>query len=402
MSEEPKDWREVSYSNLGDVLSGFAFKSKLFSDDPNDFPLIRIRNLLSHSTETYYSGEYQQEYIVRNGDILIGMDGDFHTVKWQGGNALLNQRVCKIIPNCSRLNGDFSFYTMVNEIPKINEKTASTTVKHLSTKDIKSLKILLPPLPEQKKIASILSSVDETIVKTKSVIEQTKKLKQGLIQKLLTRGIGHTKFKKTEIGEIPEGWEVVLTDQICKQISVGIVIKPSQYYVPNGVKCFRSANVREGMINDSDWVYISEESNELLSKSMLQTGDVLVVRTGYPGTSCVVTDEYDRTNCIDIVFARPIKDKVSPLYLSNFINSTEGKKQIFKGQTGLAQKHFNVKSLKALVLPLPSIEEQKRIDQIIDSIESKILRESQTLDKLIKLKSSLMNQLLTGKTRVST
>ncbi len=197
--------------------------------------------------------------------------------------------------------------------------------KSISFSTLGKLSIPLPPLHEQRRIAEILSSVDEAIAATRAVIEQTRKVKQGVLERLLTKGIGHTRFKQTEIGDIPEGWPLANADDACAQISVGIVIKPSQYYVESGVRCFRSANVREGFVEDADCFYISEEGNRVNRKSVLRTGDVLVVRTGYPGTSCVVPSKYGGANCIDIIFARPNIGLVDPYFLSTFINSASGK-----------------------------------------------------------------------------
>ena len=92
----------------------------------------------------------------------------------------------------------------------------SGSMKNISKPKFKEIRLLLPPLPEQTKIAAILSSVDEAIAATQSVIDQTRKVKQGLLQDLLTRGIGHTRFKQTEIGEIPEAWEVKRLDSVVK------------------------------------------------------------------------------------------------------------------------------------------------------------------------------------------
>jgi type I restriction enzyme S subunit len=311
-----------------------------------------------------------------------------------------NQACCAITPDSSKCSTHFLWSYLKWIKPQLIKMGRGAGQPNINQGMLKVLNIPTPPLPEQKKIAAILSSVDDTIAKTKAVIAQTKKLKQGLMQELLTRGIGHTNFKKTEIGEIPESWEVYKANDLCSQVSVGIVVKPTQYYTESGVKCFRSANVREGYIEDKNWVYISEADNKVLKKSRLQTGDVLVVRTGYPGTSCVVTEEFNGSNCVDIVFARPLCDKISPNFLSTYINSTEGKKQIFKGQSGLAQKHFNVKSLQKLMIPLPTCDEQKEIMNVLSGVENRFTKEAKCLDQLEVLKQSLMNQLLSGSIRV--
>lgn len=166
----------------------------------------------------------------------------------------------------------------------------------------------------------------------------------------------------------------ISVEDACELVSVGIVIQPSQYYTDesDGVKAFRSANVGCGRINDRNWVYISREGHKKNRKSELQTGDVLVVRSGAPGTSCVVTNEFAGSNCIDIVFARPRKHVVLPEYLCVFTNSDIGKRQIAATQGGLALKHFNVGAYKKMVIEIPGTKEQEAITHLISIWEEAI------------------------------
>ena len=306
-----------------------------------------------------------------------------------------------LVPKSGDVDSLFASYALSSATQVFKTDNRGTTIKGVTKKELRDLPLLLPPLPEQKKIAEILGSVDESIRATKAVIEQTKKVKKGLLQQLLTRGIGHTRFKQTEIGEIPESWEVVRTPNVCDTISVGIVVKPTQYYVTAGVPCFRSANIREGYVERKNWVYISPEANNLNSKSKLRTGDVLVVRTGYPGTSCVVPDDLDGSNCIDIIFARPSRERVLPGFLSWFINSPVGKRQVVQRQGGLAQTHFNVGALKEMLVPLPTIPEQARILERLNSVQTTQQGFDDALLGLEKARSGLMQDLLSGKIRVT-
>ncbi|MEQ0303304.1 restriction endonuclease subunit S [Klebsiella sp. CN_Kp088] len=200
---------------------------------------------------------------------------------------------------------------------------------------------------------------------------------------------------------VPEGWSLVDANRICESISVGVVIKPSQYYVDEsvGIKAFRSANVREGFINDSDWVYFSQEGHLANKKSQLKTGDVLIVRTGYPGTACVVTPEFEGANAIDIVIARPKKDKVLPEYLCAYTNSSVGKSQVLSLQGGMAQKHLNVSAYQTLKVKLPPLSEQRQITQILSTWEKAISITEKLLVNSQQKKKAIMQQLLTGKKR---
>ena len=163
-----------------EILSGYAFKSKKFNDRGLGVPVVRIRDVGKEKSETFYDGEYSGDYLIGNGDLLIGMDGDFRLAEWKGGKALLNQRVCKITSKDSSLDRVYMYYMLPRELKRIEDKTPFATVKHLSVKKIKNIEIPLPPLDQQKKIAAILDKADAYRQKTKALIEKYDELTQSL------------------------------------------------------------------------------------------------------------------------------------------------------------------------------------------------------------------------------
>jgi len=185
----PGDWRCEHLGGHISMLTGAPFKSELFSSSEG-VPLIRIRDLLRGFSETGYVGEYDERYIVNTGDVLVGMDGEFHVVRWKGSRALLNQRVLKISHRPGLSDLGFLFFLVAAAIGKIQDGISATTVKHLSTKDLQNLTAALPPLPEQRKIAAILTAVDDKLDVIARQIEATQTLKQGLMQTLFSRGVG--------------------------------------------------------------------------------------------------------------------------------------------------------------------------------------------------------------------
>jgi type I restriction enzyme S subunit len=206
-------------------------------------------------------------------------------------------------------------------------------------------------------------------------------------------------YKTTKVGVIPGDWEVLPCSELSDRIMVGIVIRPTQYYAEQGVPAFRSANIREDGIVDTDLVFISEASNALLAKSQTRTGDVLTVRTGYPGTSAVVRPAHAGCNCIDILITRP-SEKLDSDYLAIWINSSFGKEQVLRNQGGLAQKHFNVGDMRNLVVALPPIPEQRAIAEALSDVDGLLGALDALIVKKRAIKQAAMQQLLTGKTRL--
>jgi type I restriction enzyme S subunit len=275
---------------------------------------------------------------------------------------------------------------------------------------LQKMHIPLPPIKEQTQIATILSTIDRAIEQTEALIAKQQRIKTGLMQDLLTKGIDENgnirseethEFKDSPLGRIPVEWEVEYCSAICKEIVVGIVIRPAQYYKPSGVPVLRSANVRENIIDTSDMVYMSERDNIALNKSRLSVGDLVTVRTGYPGNTAVITPELDGSNCVDIVISRPDSRRVRSNYLALWINSNFGKKQILEGQGGLAQQHFNVGEVRKLLVKVPSINEQIRIEDLLLLQGREVFKLQSQLQKLKLQKTGLMQDLLTGKVRVT-
>ena len=161
-------------------------------------------------------------------------------------------------------------------------------------------------------------------------------------------------------------WDVVNVEDVA-DVQVGVVIKPSQYYTDeeNGIRAFRSLNIGAGYIKDTEWVYFTEEGHQKNSKSILKVNDLLIVRSGAPGTACVVTEEYAGYNAIDIIIAHPNCEKINPYYLCTFTNMPHGKKQIEEGTGGAAQQHFNVGKYNKLQVMLPPKELQ---DEFVDFV----------------------------------
>ena len=169
------------------MQNGFAFDSKLFNESGNGTPLIRIRDIKRSQTFTYTTEDCPKDFFVENGDLLIGMDGDFNVCTWEGGHAYLNQRVCHVIPS-DKVLSRFLLYLLPFPLKLINDKTTFATVKHLSSKQVNDISIPLPPLSEQSRIVSRLDAafgeIDAVKEKLLKALAECDALKQALLREV--------------------------------------------------------------------------------------------------------------------------------------------------------------------------------------------------------------------------
>ncbi len=180
-------WSRIRLGDIGEVLNGFAFKAELFTRE-GGMPLIRIRDVGRDASETFYSGEFDERYVVNVGDLLVGMDGDFNCARWRGPRSLLNQRVCKIKVDESVYLPRFLDYVLPGYLKAINDVTSSVTVKHLSSRTIQDIPLPLPPMEEQREIVAELekqfSRLDEAVTNLQRVKANLKRYERATITSL--------------------------------------------------------------------------------------------------------------------------------------------------------------------------------------------------------------------------
>jgi type I restriction enzyme S subunit len=165
-------WQIKKLGDLLEIQNGYAFDSNDFSFEKG-MPLIRIRDLkVGTSTECRFVGKYDKKYIVKAGDFLIGMDGEFGCYEWMGEPALLNQRVCRLQGFDAALIPRFLYYGINSYLKAIEDVTGYATVKHISAKQILDIDFPMPPISEQKRIVGILDDAFDGIATAKANAEE--------------------------------------------------------------------------------------------------------------------------------------------------------------------------------------------------------------------------------------
>jgi type I restriction enzyme S subunit len=158
----------------------------------------------------------------------------------------------------------------------------------------------------------------------------------------------------------PPSWKTVELGDVCRELTVGHVGPMADKYVDAGVPFFRSQDIEPFRLKQSDHKFINADFDQKLKKSRLFPGDVVVVRTGYPGTACVVPENLTRANCADLVIIRPT-DAIDPWFLTGVLNSAWGRSAVAGNLVGVAQQHFNVGAARSLQVSLPPIDQQRLI-----------------------------------------
>lgn len=377
----------MEIKTLGTVaayINGRAFKPDEW--ETSGLPIIRIQNLTDSSAKFNYSSvEHDKRFLVKNGDLLFAWSASLGAHIWKGGDAWLNQHIFKVIPN-DGIYRDYLYYFLLNVVSALYSKTHGSGMVHITKGPFMATKIPVPSLPEQERI---VAKIEELFSQLDSGVEVLKKAKQQLV--VYRQAVLKEAFEEaTKVG-MP-----IQIKDVCHDIKVGIVIKPAQYYTDsgNGIKAFRSANVREFSINDSDWVYLSTEGHSKNLRSEVHTGDVLIVRSGYPGTACVVSPEYDGCNAIDILIAVPDTSKVLPEYLCAYTNSPYGRKLVTEKKRGVAQAHLNVGGYSRMEICLPSLEGQRDILSKIEARLSIYDNIAQTMDAALQQAEALRQSVL--------
>ena len=398
------EWQLKTMADIAEPVNGIVDgpfgsnlkKSDYIDDSENGIPVLTTKNLhgdYSKDSVRYISKE-KYEVIKRStvypGDILVAKIGSIGTCgiyPLSCKNALIPANLLKItvLPTVDR---KYVYYYIQSKgfQEKIKAISTATAQPAFNVTKFRKLPIPTPLLPEKERI---VARIEELFSQLDAGVETLKKTKAQLA--VYRQAVLKEAFESV----IPES-DTCNVEDVCKDIKVGIVIKPAQYYTSAdvGVRAFRSANVREFAVNDSDWVYLTKAGHEANLRSEIHTGDVLVVRSGYPGTACVVPPTYNGCNAIDILIAVPYAEKILPEYLCAYTNSPLGKRIIQEKKRGVAQAHFNVSGYSKTPIIVPCLETQKRVVAEIDSRLSVCDSIEQTVDAALQQAEAMRQSIL--------
>jgi type I restriction enzyme S subunit len=386
----PDSWSRQALGEIAAIVNGFAFKSKQFVTDGGK-PLIRIRDLFNDRTAVGYVGDYDERYLMRPGELLVGMDGDFNCARWRGPVGLLNQRVCKIEPDPEKLDREFLWHVLPGYLQAIHDVTSSTTVRHLSSRDIAQIPIPVPPLAEQRELAQLFGMVElkrqSSSVHLRLARRAIERFRQAVLAAACS-GRLTTDWRDSRDGDAatplaiaasaeslvdaPSEWTWARLEDIAEVrggVQKGAKLKTGE--PTREVPYLRVANVQRGWLDLSEIKTIAAPERKIADLT-LQPGDILFNEGGDRdklGRGWVWEGQIEECIHQNHVFrARLRLAGMQPRFFSWYGNTIGASYFLDQGKQTVNLASLSMTKLRELPVPVPSIGEQAEIVRRVDAL----------------------------------
>ncbi len=403
----PEGWEVVQIGSITKEHKQGFYTDENYSDD--GINLVRITDLqnpgISYSSMPKIKIDENtfKQFKVEVGDFLIARSGAIgrygiveNSIPCVFASYIIRFRFDKSRVDNLYFGKLFESFYISNELRKI---TQGATNKNINAQNIKKIQIPLPPLPEQRRIAEVLGTVDSAIQKVGGAIESTERLKKGLMQRLLTRGIGHERFKESEVGKVPEEWEVVRLGDALELCQYGLSVKMDETGKYPIIKMDDFVN---GVVVPDKVKYIDLD-DKTFKNFKLEKGDILFNRTNsyeLVGRTGIFLLRGDYVFASYLIRLRPKKETVDSQFLTFYMAFSNDRIRQQLATRAVHQANINATNLQNYNIPLPPLPEQRRIAEILSAVDRKLEIERRRKEKLERVKKGLMNELLTGRKRV--
>lgn len=355
-------------SSLCKVQNGYAFDSKLFTTDSNDMPLVRIRDIKTGRTETFYKGDYSQEYVLHNGDYIIGMDGEFNITEWQGGEALLNQRVCRVIVSSEIVLPKYILYFLPIPLKKIEDETPFVTVKHLSSKKLNDVVVPVPSLENQQRIVDELDLLTGIIDKKNAQLRDLDALAQSIFYEMFGDPVTNEK-----------GWPTAQLSSVSTLLN-GRAYKQDELLNTGKYRVLRVGN----FFTNSNYYY---SDLELEDDKYCDNGDLLFAWSASFGAFIWSGEKVIYHYHIwKVLFDDAKLNKEFYRFLLNTMTSS-----FLNDVHGIGMVHLTKAGMEQYILPIPPMEKQEEFANKIASIEKQRTVIQASLDDANQLLTSRMS-----------
>ena len=355
-----ENWTYKKLTDVCDIQYGYPFDSANFSTLSNDgMPLIRIRDVKDGYSNTYYKGDYPKEYIIHKGDYLVGMDGEFNIAPWKSGDALLNQRVCKVSSKSNEVSIGYLYRFLTKELKKIEDETPFVTVKHLSAKRLNQVLLPVPPIETQSRIVSELDLLQSIIDKQKAQLKELDNLAQAVFYDMFGDPVENDK-----------GWETIYLKKEIKIIS-GFAFR-SDKFSDDGIPLLRIGNINTGKLKTEQIVFYPEDKK--LDRYKVYPNDLVISLTGTAGKDdygnvCVLDNTYPEYYLNQRNAKLEPSSSLNTIFLQFIFKDVSIKKKLTGINRGIRQGNISNKDIENLLVPVPPLSLQQSFAAKIESIE---------------------------------
>jgi len=402
------NWQKIKIANLGTIKDGDWILNKNYSR--NGVRLLQVGDIgvgeFINKTNKYISEKTAEDlnvsFVIPGKDILISRMPD------PVGRACIAPYLpqkyivavdISILSVKPEYNIHFLKYALNNRhtLNKVRQQSAGATRVRVSRTNLEKIQLDIPQLQEQTAIANILSTVDEAIQKADEAIKKTERIKQAILQKLLTEGIGHKEFKETKIGRIPKEWDVKRIEQVTNKSGKIDPTKSDNEFQYVDISSIDNQTYK--IINASK---INKDNAPSRARKHIRKRNIIYATTRpYLRNIALVPQSLDNQICsTGFCVMEPDENIISSYWLFYNVTTNRFNKRIEGKMKGATYPAVNDSDLYEELIPIPSVKEQNRITDILNDFSKKIdleIRRKQTLEKI---KQGLMDDLLTGKKRV--
>lgn len=363
----PKNWIQVSLKEITKNVKGKKPKIQEEIEFEGSIPYMDIK-ALEHNTIRQYA-DIESSKLFEEGDVAMVWDGARSGWVSKTNFGAIGSTLVAFKP--IQINSNYLFYYLLEKYPFINSNARGVGIPHVDPTVLWGLAFPLAPLPEQNRIVEKLDTFFVQLETIKASMDNIPLLLKNFRKQVLTHAVtGKLTKEWAKTKELSE-WKESILKNVCSRITVGFVGKTVDKYRDSGIPFLRSQNVRAFKYDNKNLMYIDEDFHNQIKKSSLSAGDVAIVRSGYPGTTCVIPENILIANCSDILLLTTKAEVLNPHFVAIFMNSEIGKEIVFQGKVGMAQQHFNTKKLQNTSLSLPSIIEQQEIVRRVESFFTK-------------------------------
>jgi type I restriction enzyme S subunit len=402
--EIPKEWEVLSLEEVTvDLIGGGTPSTSQPEYWDGDIPWMTSANLIERVVHhgmrniTEKGLRNSATNIVPKGSLLISTRVGIGKVGIAEIDVAISQDLTGLVPDKDKADVEYLYWAILNKSSQLSGLSQGSTVKGLTREYVRNLKLPLPPLAEQKKIAEILSTLDQAIGKVDEAIEKTQKLKKGLMQELLTKGIGHKEFKETEVGRIPKEWKITKLGEMSELERGKFAFRPRNdpKFYGGEFPFIQTGDISEanGMIKK--YYQTLNEYGFKISK-LFKKGTIVISIAGNIGDVGIL--DFDSCFPDSIVGIRGDSEKANNLFLMYLLQKF--KRELDSIAPRSTQKNINLGILEAFKLPLPPLSEQEKIAEILSSADERLELLRKRKERLERTKKGLMNDLLTGRKRV--